>query len=234
MDVSRFAASTRKLGHYYLPIVRHDSIVFHYCGLDGVAAKLSFIFAEPEMVDGTTRGGAAAAAFKAFSASYHHRPAGRRQALRSVRSDFAQPVCACAGSDRGLGSRSTSFTPATIFHGMVETSKADFHALQIPEAKERVIAAGIPWFATMFARDSIIAAYQSLMLNSRLVAETLRVLASHQGKEKKTGATMSPGEVASQIVNRGQRLSPAASFLFTDINAGSAGLFVAPVFSPCP
>jgi glycogen debranching enzyme len=78
---------------------------------------------------------------------------------------------------------------------MIETCKGDFHALQIPEAKERVIAAGIPWFATMFGRDSIIAAYQSLMLNPQLAVETLRVLAMHQGKEKNDWRDEEPGKI---------------------------------------
>ncbi len=67
--------------------------------------------------------------------------------------------------------------------------------MQIPEAKERVIAAGIPWFATMFGRDSIIAAYQSLMLNPQLAVETLRVLALHQGKEKNDWRDEEPGKI---------------------------------------
>ena len=46
-----------------------------------------------------------------------------------------------------------------------------------------VIAAGVPWFATIFGRDSIVASYQSLLLNPRLAAETLRVLARYQGTE---------------------------------------------------
>jgi glycogen debranching enzyme len=93
-------------------------------------------------------------------------------------------------------SHSTSFSANnSIFGEMVETCKADFHALQIPEACERVIAAGIPWFATMFGRDSIIAAYQSLMLNPQLASETLRVLAKLQGKEKNDWRDEEPGKI---------------------------------------
>src|SRR5215469_435953 len=71
-----------------------------------------------------------------------------------------------------------------IFDQMVNTCVADLHALQIPEGREHIIAAGIPWFATMFGRDSIIAAYQSLLLNPKLASDTLRVLARHQGRQR--------------------------------------------------
>ena len=115
---------------------------------------------------------------------------------RSVRPDFAQQLRMRREAIAEWASHSTSFSANnSIFGEMVETCKADFHALQIPEAKERVIAAGIPWFATMFGRDSIIAAYQSLMLNPRLAAETLRVLASHQGKEKNDWRDEEPGKI---------------------------------------
>jgi glycogen debranching enzyme len=67
--------------------------------------------------------------------------------------------------------------------------------LQIPEAKERVIAAGIPWFATMFGRDSIIAAYQSLSLNPQLAIETLRTLAHYQGREINDWRDEQPGKI---------------------------------------
>ena len=58
---------------------------------------------------------------------------------------------------------STSFhTNNEVFDALLKTAIGDFHALQIPDGSQHIIAAGIPWFATIFGRDSIIAAYQSL------------------------------------------------------------------------
>ena len=82
-----------------------------------------------------------------------------------------------------------------IFDQLVGTAKGDFHALQIPDGKEHVIAAGIPWFATIFGRDSIISAYQSLFLNPQLAVETLRVLARYQGKEINDWRDEEPGKI---------------------------------------
>jgi len=47
----------------------------------------------------------------------------------------------------------------------------------------------------MFGRDSIIAAYQSLLLNPQLACETLRVLARYQGKEKDDWRDEDPGKI---------------------------------------
>src|SRR5215467_6414503 len=172
MDVFQVRGVARdKLGHYYHPIVRRDSITFHYCGLDRVAREtIIHLSPEPERVEG-------------------------KRSL-SVRPDFAQQLRMRREAIAAWASHSSSFTSTNrIFDEMVATCKADFHALQIPEAKERVIAAGIPWFATMFGRDSIIAAYQSLMLNPQLAAQTLRVLAKLQGNEKNDWRDEEPGKI---------------------------------------
>ena len=78
---------------------------------------------------------------------------------------------------------------------LLKTGIGDFHALQIPDGNEHIIAAGIPWFATIFGRDSIIAAYQSLSLNSQLAVDTLRVLARYQGKEYNDWRDEEPGKI---------------------------------------
>ena len=199
MDVFQVRGVAReKLGQYYLPIVRHDSIVFHYCGRDGVAREtIIHLSPEPEKVDGTTaRWKLRLPPFKRFQLQTTIVPHVEGKRSRSIRPDFAQQLRLRREAIAEWASHSTSFNASnSIFGEMVETCKADFHALQIPEAKERVIAAGIPWFATMFGRDSIIAAYQSLMLNPQLAAETLRVLASHQGKEKNDWRDEEPGKI---------------------------------------
>jgi glycogen debranching enzyme len=199
MDVFQVRGVAREnLGHYYQPIVRRDSIVFHYCGLDGIAREtVIHLSPEPEVVDGTTaRWKLRLPPFKRFQLQTTIVPQVEGKRSRSVRPDFALQLRLRREALADWASHSTSFSSSnSIFNEMVATCKGDFHALQIPEAKERVIAAGIPWFATMFGRDSIIAAYQSLMLNPQLAAETLRVLASHQGKEKNDWRDEEPGKI---------------------------------------
>src|SRR4051812_24636240 len=81
------------------------------------------------------------------------------------------------------------------FDNALQNASGDFHALRIPDGREHIIAAGIPWFATMFGRDSIIAAYQSLVLNPQLAADTLRVLARYQGNEVNDWQDEEPGKI---------------------------------------
>ena len=199
MDVFQVRGVARqKLGQYFLPIVRNDSIVFHYCGRDGVARETVIrLSPQPDAVDGTTaRWKLRLPPFKRFHLQTTVVPQVEGKRSRSVHPDFGQQLGMRREAIAEWASHSTSFSANnSIFGEMVETCKADFHALQIPEARERVIAAGIPWFATMFGRDSIIAAYQSLMLNPQLASETLRVLAKLQGKEKNDWRDEEPGKI---------------------------------------
>src|SRR5262249_47113386 len=159
--------------------------VFHYCGLDHVSREtVIHLSPEPESVHGTTaRWKLRLPPFKRFQLNTTVVPQVEGRRSRAGRPDFGQQLRMRREAFAEWESRSTPFEPSHgIFNQMVATSKGDFHALQIPEAREHVVAAGIPWFATMFGRDSILASYQSLLLNPQLAAETLRVLAQLQGR----------------------------------------------------
>jgi glycogen debranching enzyme len=52
-----------------------------------------------------------------------------------------------------------------------------------PGPEERYVAAGVPWFTTLFGRDSIITALQMLAFRPQLAFETLGVLAARQAIE---------------------------------------------------
>jgi glycogen debranching enzyme len=93
-------------------------------------------------------------------------------------------------------SASTSFASSnSVFDNLLRNAMGDFHALRIPFGDEHVIAAGIPWFATLFGRDSIIAAYQTLSLNPELAKDTLRVLARNQASEVDDWRDAQPGKI---------------------------------------
>ena len=199
MDVFQVRGVARgNLGRYFQPVVRRDSIIFHYCGLDRVSREtIIHLSPEPDSVNGTTaRWKLCLPPFRRFQLQTTIVPHVEGKRSRSSHPDFGQQLRLRREALADWASRSSSFHSSNdIFNQMISTCKGDFHALQIPEAKERVIAAGIPWFATMFGRDSIIAAYQSLMLNPQLAVETLRVLAQHQGKEKNDWRDEEPGKI---------------------------------------
>ncbi|WP_458208753.1 amylo-alpha-1,6-glucosidase [Haladaptatus sp. NG-SE-30] len=62
-----------------------------------------------------------------------------------------------------------------------------------------VPAAGLPWFATPFGRDSLIAAFQTLPLTTDLARGTLHYLAAHQATEHDAYRGAEPGKIMHEI-----------------------------------
>ena len=64
---------------------------------------------------------------------------------------------------------------------------------------EQFLAAGAPWFFTLFGRDSIWAARFMLPLGHGLAASTLRVLAGLQGTERVAATAEQPGKIMHEL-----------------------------------
>jgi glycogen debranching enzyme len=82
-----------------------------------------------------------------------------------------------------------------IFDVMLETASEDFYALRMPEKRGTAVAAGVPWFAALFGRDSLLSSYETLLLDPELARGTLRVLASYQGQTKNDERDEDPGKI---------------------------------------
>jgi glycogen debranching enzyme len=185
-------------GQYYEPIIRRNQIAFYYRGLDNVLRHTLIKMAPnpAEIRDRAARWNLRLEPLKEVRLEITVTPfvegrVSRAQLyeldpqLRQRRSQFAR-----------WEASSTRFeTNNEVFDEMLKTGIGDFHALQIPDGEQHIIAAGIPWFATIFGRDSIIAAYQSLSLNPQLAIDTLRVLARYQGKETDDWRDEQPGKI---------------------------------------
>lgn len=65
--------------------------------------------------------------------------------------------------------------------------------------KATVLAAGVPWFCTLFGRDAIIAASQILILDPTIARETLIVLAQYQGKVDDEWREEQPGKILHEL-----------------------------------
>jgi glycogen debranching enzyme len=62
-----------------------------------------------------------------------------------------------------------------------------------------VLSAGVPWFCTLFGRDAIIAASQTLILDPTIARETLMVLAQYQGKVDDEWREEQPGKILHEL-----------------------------------
>jgi glycogen debranching enzyme len=57
----------------------------------------------------------------------------------------------------------------------------------------------VPWFATLFGRDSLIAAYEALAFRPQLAVETLSVLAAYQATEVDDWRDAEPGKILHEL-----------------------------------
>lgn len=93
-------------------------------------------------------------------------------------------------------------TPAVTDHehrAVVRRSLGDLLALTIDTAYGPVFAAGTPWYATVFGRDALLAAYQVLEFTAAPAKATLRYLAAHQATTVDPDRDAEPGKVMHEI-----------------------------------
>jgi glycogen debranching enzyme len=199
VDVFQVRGTARaEHGQYFQPLASKDKLTFVYRGLDKVFRQTSLEFSPPpSSIDGNlAHWDIELPPLRQWKIEVVITPAVGGEVTRAGSSGQDANLRMRRDAFREWESRSTSFTSSNdVFDVAMRTATGDFHALQIPDGKEHVIAAGIPWFATMFGRDSIIAAYQSLSLNPQLAADTLRVLARYQGTEVNDWRDEQPGKI---------------------------------------
>ena len=68
-----------------------------------------------------------------------------------------------------------------------------------PGESERYMAAGVPWFTTLFGRDALIASFQALCVRPQLAIETLEVLASLQAVDDDPDRDAEPGKMLHEL-----------------------------------
>jgi glycogen debranching enzyme len=92
-------------------------------------------------------------------------------------------------------------TDNELFNLALDRSSSDLRLLvnDGPRPGERYLAAGVPWFSTLFGRDSIIASLQALPVRPQLAVETLEVLASLQATEEDPGRDAEPGKIPHEL-----------------------------------
>ncbi|MGI9032685.1 MAG: amylo-alpha-1,6-glucosidase [Acidimicrobiales bacterium] len=85
---------------------------------------------------------------------------------------------------------------------VVEASAEDLGALRIfdPDFPERtVVAAGAPWFMTLFGRDSLLASWMALVVDPDLALGVLQTLARFQGSEVDPRNDEEPGRILHEM-----------------------------------
>ncbi|HEX2910147.1 MAG TPA: glycogen debranching N-terminal domain-containing protein [Chloroflexia bacterium] len=90
-------------------------------------------------------------------------------------------------------------SPNQLFNRVLKRSFDDLYMLLTYQGQELFFAAGVPWFVTLFGRDSLITALETLAYNPGIAAGTLQLLAAYQGKEVNEWKDEQPGKILHEL-----------------------------------
>jgi glycogen debranching enzyme len=220
--------SRTERGHTLPVAMRADRATFRYDGLDGTRYATNLAFSEPAAEAGPVDpdvAGSANAGWVRLAWRWTLAP-GEARELMWVCWPSSRPTPA-ASSDGTSERAEVLFPPVPrvdtdtvaasyhawnhslaeirtdneLFNLALERSAGDLRLLinDGPREGERYIAAGVPWFATLFGRDALITSFQALSVRPQLAVETLEVLASLQATEDDPARDAEPGKIPHEL-----------------------------------
>lgn len=176
------------------------NIILRYEGLDNVIRRTEFYFKPaPEIFWDTAN-------FELEIAPYETREIDIEVVMTLggvpvIRQEFVEAKKEIEESyDRWQRGLTQISTDSEVMNNVIETSILDLRSLIINTKKDLLVpAAGIPWYDTIFGRDSLITCFQTLMLNPSLSASTLKFLTLYQGTKVDPWTDEQPGKILHEI-----------------------------------
>lgn len=102
-------------------------------------------------------------------------------------------------ADEWIEGHSELRSDSLLLNEIMDRSLRDLRTLRNNYQSEEYFSAGIPWFATLFGRDSLITGLQTLAFNPEIAAETLRLLAKYQGVKVDDFRDEQPGKILHEL-----------------------------------
>ncbi len=98
-----------------------------------------------------------------------------------------------------LGPGAQVKTSNALFNAIVARSLLDLHMLTMRQKGQSFFAAGVPWYVALFGRDSLVTAIEMAAFEPEIGANTLRVLATHQGSRIDDWRDEQPGKILHEL-----------------------------------
>jgi glycogen debranching enzyme len=200
-------------------------VTFSYVGLDGLRRRTTLTFSEPlvpapaymtsaQAVDAVRAGPLSPARASSGEGTevllvfdWTLPPGGHRDLVVHISEDEV-PLAARSASDesdaahRAWFASSASITTKHVYADRAfRRCLADLRLLvnSGPGPGERYVAAGVPWFSTIFGRDAIITALQVLPVRPQVAREHLLILARLQATEVDDRRDAQPGKILHEL-----------------------------------
>ncbi|MDQ2742486.1 MAG: amylo-alpha-1,6-glucosidase, partial [Chloroflexota bacterium] len=189
-----------------------EGLEFSYVGRDNVARHTLIRFSEqPEPISSNIMlFHLRLEPHQPASISLSVRPStGRRKPVKAVGFDNALDRLIRSYKQWHLDSTALTTDNDFFDQSLLRQSQYDIRALIESEERDPngktghqpdiVPAAGLPWYAVPFGRDSIITALQTIAYNPEIALGTLRFLARHQGDEENPVTEEQPGKILHEL-----------------------------------
>lgn len=198
----------RNLGRAERPAWRNGKLHLVYHGADGLRRTLAIAFSPPpDAARGTTAelrlkipaGGARAVAVTmelgeqteaAETAHSSQRPSTKLDVLSASLE---------AKSREWLDGHTRFDSDSPPLNSIMDRSLRDIAMLRSELGNRQYLAAGVPWFVALFGRDSLIVALEMLAFQPEMAAQTLRLLASFQGRRTDRWREEQPGRILHEL-----------------------------------
>jgi len=198
--ILRFTEPEPDTQHY-----QEKSLILAYQGLDGLVmeSRINFQYQQPDYFHGYT------AVWQINLAAHETQKLGYRlnlfidnQSISTVSpaNTLGQAKAAELMEEQNWVNQITRISSdKSLFNQVIERAEQDMYLLRQSFGKYKTVSAGVPWFSTLFGRDSIITSAQCLMLNPQIAKETLLLLAAYQGKTLDDWREEEPGKILHEL-----------------------------------
>ncbi|MDQ3871855.1 MAG: amylo-alpha-1,6-glucosidase, partial [Chloroflexota bacterium] len=213
-DIFEVRGLVRERRGEHRPIaVMRDRVVFSYRGLDGALRQTHVVLSEPAVLVAEEpvleiEWELAAGSRRTLEVTIwgemvdRQRTAGPADLRRRPPPPPLVAEDAPAGAHRSWQASSAAITaPDAFVSRALRRALADLRLLvnHGPGHGERYVAAGVPWFACLFGRDSLITSLQLLAVRPQIAHETLELLARWQAVEVDDWRDAQPGKILHEL-----------------------------------
>ena len=187
------------------PIEVPEEIVIAYQGLDGAVMESRIQFAERQpnyCKNNTAVWQLTLASHQTICLGYRVQLLTNRRSISKVETPITLVQAKAAKSmelEQWQQQITTIRSDSNTFNRLIDRAERDIYLLRQSFEDKKALSAGIPWFSTLFGRDSIIAAWQTLILYPQIAKDTLAILAKYQGKTEDNWREESPGKILHEL-----------------------------------
>jgi glycogen debranching enzyme len=134
------------------------------------------------------------------SLTVHESKSAGRASAESRPSDTAHPRSEITRRTKGLTDEIAKISGnGSALDQLMDRSFRGLDVLRSHLGGDEYFAAGVPWFVTLFGRDSLVTALQMLPYHSSIAEQTLRLLAQYQGRREDDERDEQPGKILHEL-----------------------------------